>query len=276
MTQELISNNDNLGEVADNVVPPGLPPAGVYNSSITPAYSYNPDAAAQLLIQAMQNPITSFNFVNGTRAPAGLFNNTFGCKTFANGVCANPVSQTVPLVYGSGDTADEAIFNDMAGTINNISTTYNMGLNVVVQPLPTGQMITEAFSEPTHLYMYALGWIDDYPWVLDFTGNMLAYPGTYPGTSGMNFPAMNTLYQREPQRQRLEQPSSAHPVQRPDERALEQGGHVPVDLQRRQLRDDDLQRPRPVLEHEPRQRCRQRRRARVLRHPLLEREGPSA
>jgi ABC-type transport system substrate-binding protein len=194
MTQELISNNDNLGEVADNVVPPGLPPAGVYNSSITPAYSYNPDAAAQLLIQAMQNPITSFNFVNGTRAPAGLFNNTFGCKTFANGVCANPVSQTVSLVYGSGDTADEAIFNDMAGTINNISTTYNMGLNVVVQPLPTGQMITEAFAEPTHLYMYALGWIDDYPWVLDFTGNMLAYPGTYPGSAGMNFSAMNTLY----------------------------------------------------------------------------------
>lgn len=195
MTQELISNNDNLGQVAQNVIPPGLPPAGVYNASNSPAYSFNPDEAAKLLIQAMQSPITSFNFVNGTKAPAGLFNNTFGCTSFTKGVCANPVAQTVPLVFGSGDTADEAIFNDMAGTINNISTTYNLGLNVVVQPLPTGQMITEAFSQPTHLYMYALGWIDDYPWVLDFTGNMLAYPGTYPGTSGMNFPAMNTLYQ---------------------------------------------------------------------------------
>jgi ABC-type transport system substrate-binding protein len=196
MTAELIANNDNLGSVALNVVPPGLPPAGAYNSSIKPIYSYNPDASAQLLIQAMQHPIKSFNFVNGTKAPAGLFNNTFGCATFnANGVCSNPVAQSVPLVYGSGDTPDEAIFNDLAGVINNISTTYNMGLTVVVEPLPTGQLLTEAFSEPTHLYMYALGWIDDYPWVLDFTGNMLSYPGTYPGASGMNFPAITALFQ---------------------------------------------------------------------------------
>ena len=196
MTQELISNNDNLGQVADNVVPPGLPPAGVYNSSITPAYSFNTNESATLLLQAMEHPITSFNFVNGTKAPAGLFDNSFGCTSLnSKGVCDNPVTQTIPLVYGSGDTADEAIFNDIAGAINTISTTYNLGLNVVVQPLPTGQMITEAFSQPTHLYLYALGWIDDYPWVLDFTGNMLAYPGTYPGTSGMNFAAMNTLYQ---------------------------------------------------------------------------------
>jgi hypothetical protein len=144
----------------------------------------------------MQKPITSFNFVNGTKAPAGLFNNSFGCTSFnSNGVCVNPIPQTVTLVYGSGDTADEAIMNDMASVLNNVSSTYNMGLTVSVQPLPTGQMITEAFSQPTHLYLYALGWIDDYPWVLDFTGNMLAYPGTYPGTSGMNFPAMTTLYQ---------------------------------------------------------------------------------
>jgi len=196
MTQELISNNDNLGQVAQNVIPPGLPPAGVYNATIKPAYSFNPDQSAQLLLQAMENPITSFNFVNGTKAPAGLFDNTFGCSALTNGVCKNPVAQTIAMVYGSGDTADEAIMNDIAGTINNVSTTYNMGLTVVVQPLPTGQMITEAFSVPTHLYLYALGWIDDYPWVLDFTGNMLAYPGTYPGTSGMNFPAMNALYQK--------------------------------------------------------------------------------
>ena len=42
--------------------------------------------------------------------------------------------------------------------------------------------------------MYAFGWIDDYPWVLDFTGNMLAYPGTYPGPDGMNYPAITNLY----------------------------------------------------------------------------------
>jgi hypothetical protein len=42
--------------------------------------------------------------------------------------------------------------------------------------------------------MYALGWIDDYPWVLDFTGNMLSYPGTYPGPDGMNFTSLVNLY----------------------------------------------------------------------------------
>ncbi len=195
MTAELIANNDNLGSVALNVVPPGLPPSGVYNSSIKPAYSYNPDQSAQLLLQAMEHPITSFNFANGTKAPAGLFNNAFGCTTLnSKNQCSSPTPQTIPLVYGTGDTPDEAIFNDLAATINNISTTYNMGLSVVVQPLPTGQMLIEAFSIPSHLYMYALGWIDDYPWVLDFTGNMLAYPGTYPGAMGMNFPAITALY----------------------------------------------------------------------------------
>lgn len=195
MSAELIANNDNLGSVALNVVPPGLPPSGVYNSSIKPIYSYNPDESAKLLLQAMESPITSFRFANGTKAPAGLFNNAFGCTTLTNGVCKAPIQQTIPLVYGTGDTPDEAIFNDLAATINNISTTYNMGLTVVVEPLPTGQLLDEAFSVPTHLYMYALGWIDDYPWVLDFTGNMLAYPGTYPVASGMNFPAITALYQ---------------------------------------------------------------------------------
>jgi ABC-type transport system substrate-binding protein len=193
MTQEWISNADKLGQVAPNVIPPGLPPAGVYNSSIAPDYSYNPDQSAQLLLQAMEHPITSFRFTNGTAAPPGLFNNTFGCTTLTNGVCKNPVPQTIQLTYATGDTSDEAIFNDLAGTINNISSTYNMGLTVSVQPLPAGQELTEAFSVPNHLYLYSFGWIDDYPWVLDFTGNMLAYPGTYPGPDGMNYPAITNL-----------------------------------------------------------------------------------
>jgi ABC-type transport system substrate-binding protein len=194
MTSEWISNSDKLGQVAPNVVPPGLPPAGVYNSSIAPTYSYNPDQSANLLLLAMQNPVRVFHFTNGTLAPPGLFNNTFGCTTLTNGVCKNPVPQTIQLTYATGDTSDEAILNDIAGAINNVSTTYNMGLTVSVQPLPAGQELTEAFSEPNHLYMYAFGWIDDYPWVLDFTGNMLAYPGTYPGPDGMNYPAITNLY----------------------------------------------------------------------------------
>jgi len=194
MTSEWISNADKLGQVAPNVVPPGLPPAGVFNSSIAPTYKFNPDQSASLLLLAMQSPVHVFHFTNGTLAPPGLFNNTFGCVTLTNGKCANPVPQTISLTYATGDTSDEAILNDIAGTINNVSTTYNMGLTVAVQPLPAGQVLTEAFSVPNHLYMYAFGWIDDYPWILDFTGNMLAFPGTYPGPDGMNFPAITNLY----------------------------------------------------------------------------------
>lgn len=195
MTQEWISNADKLGQVAPNVVPPGLPPAGSFNSSIKPDYSYNPDMSAQLLLQAMQHPITSFKFTNGTAAPPGLFNNTFGCATLNDkGQCASPVPQSIQLTYATGDTSDEAILNDMAATINNASLAYNMGLTVSVEPLPAGQELTEAFSIPNHLYMYSFGWIDDYPWILDFTGNMLAYPGTYPGGDGMNYPALTNLY----------------------------------------------------------------------------------
>lgn len=195
MTQEWISNANKAGTVAQNVIPPGLPPQGSYNSSITPKYSYSPDTSAQLLIQAMEHPLTSFHFTNGTAAPPGLFNNTFGCTTLSSsGTCTNPVPQNIQLTYASGDTTDEAIFNDLAGTINNISTTYNMGLSVTVQPLPAGQMFTEGLSVPNHLYMWAAGWILDYPWVLDFTGNMLAYPGTYPAPDGMNYPALTNLY----------------------------------------------------------------------------------
>lgn len=196
MTSEWISNADKLGRVAPNVVPPGLPPPGSFDASIAPAYSYSPDHAASLLVLAMQSPVRVFHFTNGTLAPAGLFNNTFGCITLTNGRCTNPVPQTIQLTYATGDTSDEAIMNDIAGTINNVSTTYNMGLTVSVQPLPAGQELTEAFSVPNHLYMYSFGWIDDYPWVIDFTGNMLAYPGTYPGADGMNFPAINNLYRQ--------------------------------------------------------------------------------
>ncbi|HEV2389846.1 MAG TPA: ABC transporter substrate-binding protein [Nitrososphaerales archaeon] len=195
MTTEWISNADKLGQVAPNVVPPGLPPTGSFNSSIKPDYSFNPDMSAQLLLQAMQHPITSFKFANGTAAPSGLFSNVFGCTTLnAKGQCDNPVPQTIPLTYATGDTSDEAILNDMAATINNASIAYNMGLTVTVVPLPAGQELTEAFSVPNHLYMYSFGWIDDYPWVLDFTGNMLAYPGTYPGGDSMNYPALTNLY----------------------------------------------------------------------------------
>ena len=193
MTEVNIDVNNRLGAVATNVIPPGLPPAGSYNASIVPRYSYNLTAVQDLLVSAMEQPLTQFTFYNGTAAPSGTFDNTFGCSTLnSNGQCTNPVTQNINLVYGTGDTVDEAIFTDIAGVVNNISSTYNMGLTVSVTPVPTGQMITEAFSG--NLYMYALGWFQDYPWSIDFLGPMLAPNNVYTIPDGWNLTQMGTYY----------------------------------------------------------------------------------
>jgi len=193
MTAEWLSADNKIGNVATSGVPPGYAPAGVYNTSIKPAYSYNPDQAASLLLDAMMHPITTFHFTNGTLDTKGTFNNAFGCAKLP---CSNPITQTIPLLYGTGDTTNEAILNDIAGTINNISTTYNMGLTVAVQPLPSAELGVWSFSVPNHVYMGASGFSVDYPWVLDFTGCAYAYPGVWPGPDGWNIGQLNTLFQQ--------------------------------------------------------------------------------
>lgn len=193
MSEVVADIGNGVGEPATSVISPGLPPPGSYNPSITPAYSYNPDAVQSLLLDAMMHPLTSFNFENGTAAPAGYFNNAFGCSTLSSsGTCASPIPQTITLIAPTGDTVDTAVMNTIAGTVNNVSSTYNMGLTVTVEPVPIGTMITEAFSG--NLYMYALGWLDDYPWAIDFLGPMYAPAQTYPGPDGWNIPQMASLY----------------------------------------------------------------------------------
>ncbi|MHB8567768.1 MAG: ABC transporter substrate-binding protein [Nitrososphaerales archaeon] len=188
--------NNKLGQVANNVLPPGIPPNGAYNASITPRYSYNPDAAANLLVNAMQHPLTSFTFSNGTAAPSGVFNNTFGCASFgSSGTCSHPVAQSITMVYATGATVDQNIMNQIAATINNISITYNMGLSVSVTPIPAGQMVTEAFSG--QLYMWAesaFGWYDDYPWATDFLGPIVAPGGIYTLPGGWNSTQMQIYW----------------------------------------------------------------------------------
>jgi hypothetical protein len=197
MTEIMATVNNNMGEVAVNAVSPGLPPGsppnGAYNPNITPAYSYNLDAVQSLLLDAMMNPMTSFTLKNGTAAPAGMYNNTFGCSTLqASGTCAHPIPQTINLVAPTGDTVDIAIMNTIASNVNNVSTTYNMGLTVTVEPLPLGTEYTESLSN--QLYMYALGWFADYPWVLDYLVAIYNPGGSYPSTDGWNIPALGQLY----------------------------------------------------------------------------------
>ena len=187
-----VNVNNKLGQVAYSPVPIGFPHAGSYNASLRTRYSYNLTAAQNLLVDAMLHPITTFRFFNGTVAPSGYFNNTFGCAVLASsGQCGHPVPQTVTLVYATGYTVDQAILNQMAENINNISATYNMGLTVAIEPLPAGQMISEGFSGQTYLWAEsAFGWYDDYPWVMDALKTVLAPNGQYDTPTGWNISQM--------------------------------------------------------------------------------------
>jgi ABC-type transport system substrate-binding protein len=156
--------NNGLGQVAQNVVPPGLPPQGAYNMSIAPAYSYNLTNVQNLLLDADQ----------GNR-------------------CANPIQQSVTLTYYTGDTVDQAIFEQIASAVNNVSSNYNMGLTVSVTPEPFGFMSTQGFSDELYMYMIG-GWGDDYPWVTDFLGPMYAPGQIYPLSDGWNISEMGALY----------------------------------------------------------------------------------
>ncbi len=192
MTDIMTNVANKLGQVATNVVPPGMNPQGTFNSSITPAYSYNPDNAAKLLISAMQSPITSFTYKNGTAAKSGVFNNAFGCTSFdSSGVCASPIPQSIVLYDAQGDTIDAAILDQIQTTINNISSTYNMGLTVSVTLNPSGTLVAQGTSG--EYYMYALGWFADYPWVVDFLNPMYAPGGAYTAGDGWNLTSMHTL-----------------------------------------------------------------------------------
>jgi ABC-type transport system substrate-binding protein len=188
--------NNNLGSVAVNAIPPGIPPAGSFNASIKPAYSYNPDDAAKLLLDAMQHPLTKFRFYNGTAAPPGYFNNTFGCRTLgSSGTCAGPVAQSISIDVISGFTFDAAIAEQIASTLDNISSTYNMGLTVNVLPLPLGPFVSQAFGG--NFYFYELGgWQPAYPYVIDMVLGQLKPGSLFPAIQHINLPIIDELYKQ--------------------------------------------------------------------------------
>ena len=190
-----INFNNNLGQIANNLIPPGLPPQGAYNPLITPKYSYNLTEVQNYLLAAMLHPITHFTYVNGTVAPSGAFNNTFGCTTLnPNNQCNNPVAQNIVLDYDTGDAVSESVLTDIAGAINNVSSTYNMGLTVSVVPYPFGIYLSNLLSG--YFYMYWGVWGNDYPWVIDSLGPMFAPNNDFPGPDGWNLPEMGVLYQQ--------------------------------------------------------------------------------
>lgn len=191
MTEVNIDINNKLGVVATGAIPPGLPPSGSYNSSATTQYSYNLTAVQDNLLSAMLHPITSFTFKNGTAAPAGTFNNTFGCPTLpSSGTCANPVIQTINMYYATGDSLSQNVMEDIAAAVNNVSSTYNMGLTVDVVPLPSGELTS--LYESGYLQCFTTAWTFDYPWSTDFLVGL--YTPSGPSSSfGWNFTQMQDL-----------------------------------------------------------------------------------
>lgn len=192
MTQINQDIENNLGRVAINGMPPSFPPGGTFNTSIVPIYSFNPDKAAQLLLQAMQQPLTKFNFENGSAAPSGLFNNTFGCSTLGGGgQCSKPTGQTITLNFPSGDSVNQQIDEEIASVINNISSTYKMGLSVDVSPIPQGIEVVDGFSG--YLYFWSSSADADYPWSIDFTSVLYGEYNLFTGPSGWDLAILGNL-----------------------------------------------------------------------------------
>jgi len=184
---------NGLYTTPNQLIPPGLPPAGAYNTSVSVPWHYDPAEAQNLLLSAMEHPITQFTLKNGAVAPPGEFNNTFGCTSLGkSGTCNSPVPQTIVMNYITGRSVDEAVETQMAQVINNISATYNMGLSVVVQPLPNGQY--GVYQSAGEMSTYQWDWIADYPYALDFLGPTFVYPQAYPGADNWNITQMAALY----------------------------------------------------------------------------------
>src|SRR5579875_2885324 len=191
MTEINTEINNKLGVVANGAIPPGLPPTGSYDPNLKPRYSYNLTGVQDLLVDAMLHPLTSFTFKNGSAARSGAFNNTFGCPSLgSSGRCSNPVPQSISLYYGVGDSVSQAVMEQIATAVNNVSNAYNMGLTVSAVPLPSGQLTS--LYEAGYLGCFSTAWTFDYPWSVDFlTG--LYKPGGPSNAFGWNFSQMADL-----------------------------------------------------------------------------------
>jgi ABC-type transport system substrate-binding protein len=194
-----INQADNLGLAlqVDSVVSPAYNPAGAYNKSTAPGYSYNPDQSAKLLLDMMAHPLTTFHFYNGTVAKPGFFNNTFGCNPLpSSGACKNPVTQTVLLQADPSRAYDTAIVSAIVEAMNNISATYNMGLSFEVQALSTSQIGTYQYSVYGSMpFCWDGGWPMFYPYVLDALGGTASQSAAgYPFIDRDNVSTLNNLY----------------------------------------------------------------------------------
>jgi ABC-type oligopeptide transport system substrate-binding subunit len=182
LTDANININNRMGQVANTVISPGNYPAGSYDPSIQPIYSYDLKKVEQLLIDAQQHPLTNFVDMNGHPYPAGTIDNSFGADK----------PQTIELYVPAGDPLDQRILSTIVENVNRISIRDKLGLTLTVVPVPGGQQYTLAGKH--QVYFYWGGWIADYNHVIDWLAPMFPATGWYPQNGQMNYTTLNTLY----------------------------------------------------------------------------------
>lgn len=180
MTDAMININNRLGQVANNLIPPGTAPEGSYDSSLTVPYSFDLATMKSLVTDACKNPLTNFVDNNGHPYPAGTIDNTCDPK--------NP--QTIGMYVGAGDVVDQRILSIMAANLNRVS--GPLGVTFTIIPVPGGQYYTMASKH--QLYFYWGGWVADYNHLIDWLGPMLQPAGAYPAWNNMNYTILSQLY----------------------------------------------------------------------------------
>jgi ABC-type transport system substrate-binding protein len=191
LTDINVNVNNKLGQVANNLIPPGTAPAGSYGPAITPPWSYDLRNAAELLVDAMKHPMTSFTYVNGTPIPPGVIDNRFGDT---NGDGKADISYTIEMYVGAADVLDQKILETIAANLNIMARNVDQGGNATglyfaVVPVPGGQQYTLASRH--QIYMYWGGWFADYNYVIDWLEPMFKLTGTYYLWNRLGYPELD-------------------------------------------------------------------------------------
>jgi ABC-type transport system substrate-binding protein len=187
LTEVNIDVNNRLGQVPNQLIPPGLAPAGSYNPDITTPWSLDLPRAAELLVDAMMHPMTSFTYYNGTRIPAGVIDNRFGDT---NGDGKAEITYTIEVYCGAADTFTQKVLTTISTNLNAMAADVSRGgnatgLRFAVVPVPGGQQYTLASRH--QIYAYWGGWVADYNHVIDWLGPMYLSSQTYFKWNQMNY-----------------------------------------------------------------------------------------
>jgi hypothetical protein len=191
LTEVNIDVNNRLGQVPNQLIPPGLAPAGSYNPDITTPWSLDLPRAAELLVDAMMHPMTSFTYYNGTRIPAGVIDNRFGDT---NGDGKAEITYTIEVYCGAADTFTQKVLTTISTNLNAMAADVSRGgnatgLRFAVVPVPGGQQYTLASRH--QIYAYWGGWVADYNHVIDWLGPMYSSSQTYCSWNQMNYTTLD-------------------------------------------------------------------------------------